>query len=322
MPSILTIARQRRRRRQQSLSSGHQRVQRTVLGTGFLLSTFLVVLILGGALTYASLTSGLPSLDKLTVLLDPARGELLQPTRLYDRTGEHLLAVLAPVDGPREYIPYADIPPALIQAAVASVQPDFWTSPGYRLSGWRLPETHPTIAQQLAADLLLWDSPASTVRAIHERMLASQMTVTYGREKVMEWYLNTVDYGHYAYGIEAAAQLYLGKSVRQLDLGESALLAAIARAPALNPIDAPQAAEQQRMEIIRSMLEQGLITPAETSQAVLNPPSPLTELPQANGGIGEAAPAFVNLALAELQEQFGGKRISLGGLNILHQPGL
>ncbi len=73
-------------------------------------------------------------------------------------------------------------------------------------------------------------------------MLAAQVTASYGSRQVLEWYLNSADYGHYAYGAEAAAQLYFGKSVTQLDLSEAALLAAVSQAPALNPIDAAAAA--------------------------------------------------------------------------------
>jgi membrane peptidoglycan carboxypeptidase len=319
MPSTLTIARQRRHRRQNIRSSAQQRVQRSVLGFGFIVSAVLVVLILVGVLTYAGLTRGLPPVEELTVLLDPENGLLLQPTRLYDRTGDHLLAVLSPTDDSRDYAPYSRIPKSLVNATIALAEPDFWTSPGYKITGWRNPTTHPTLAQRLAYDLLLWDAPASAVRAIHERLLAAQVTASYGREQVLEWYLNSADYGHYAYGAEAAAQLYLGKSVTQLNLGESALLAAVSQAPALNPIDAPKAAEQRRIQVVQAMMEQGLITPAETAQAIRNPPSLRTHLPSGEGpgGEGNIAPAFVAFALSQLDAQFGAGRLERGGLTIL-----
>jgi len=57
--------------------------------------------------------------------------------------------------------------------------------------------------------------PPRPLRAIHERMLAAQVTASYGREQVLEWYLNSADYGHYAYGAEAAAQLYLENPSRK-----------------------------------------------------------------------------------------------------------
>ena len=315
MSSTLTIVRQRRHRRHQLRSSARQRSQRTVLGFGFVVSAATVVLILAVALTYAGLTRGLPPVEELPILLNPQTGLLLQPTRLYDRSGQHVLAALSPTNAARVYALYSQLPQSLVYATIAAAEPRFWDSPGYVIGGWQDPQTHPTLAQQLVYGLLLWDESPSALRAIHERMLASQVTTEYGREQVLEWYLNSADYGHYAYGAEAAAQLYLGKSVTQINLSEAALLAAVSQAPALNPIDAPQTAEQRRVETLKSMLGQGLISADEAAQAILDRPSPLTPLPQA--GEGNLAPAFVNLALSQLDQRFGAGRVERGGMTIL-----
>jgi len=101
--SILTIIRQRRHRRSQIRSSTQQRSQRVALGFGFVISAALVLAVLAAVLAYAGLTSSLPPIEELSVLLNPDNGQLLQPTRLYDRTGQNLLAVLAPSDGTRIY---------------------------------------------------------------------------------------------------------------------------------------------------------------------------------------------------------------------------
>ena len=185
-------------------------------------------LIIGGAFAYASLTANLPSIDLLPALLEPPDGSLLQPTRIYDRSGEHLLAVLAPVpvtvsgqwDAPRKYIsldpstgsgqapstlpavagqaPTAPehLPDDLLRATLAVADPDFYTGPGYSLIGLTDPEQHPTLAQSLVAKFLLWDETPGLRRALRERILAAQVTAHFGREKVAEWYLNTVNYGH------------------------------------------------------------------------------------------------------------------------------
>ena len=316
--SILTIIRQRRHRRSQIRSSTQQRSQRVALGFGFVISAALVLAVLAAVLAYAGLTSSLPPIEELSVLLNPDNGQLLQPTRLYDRTGQNLLAVLAPSDGTRIYALFSEIPQTLVDATVALAQPNFWSSPGYVVSGWQASQTHPTLAQQLVSNLLLGDQAASPLRGIHERILAGQVTARYGRLQVLEWYLNSADYGHYAYGAEAAAQLYLGKSVTQINLGEAALLAAISQQPAINPIDAPQQAEQNRLQVLRDMLNQGLITPADAAQAVRNPPSTRNRIPVEGGkeGNGSIAPAFVNLVLSQLDQQFGAGRVERGGLTI------
>jgi membrane peptidoglycan carboxypeptidase len=247
----------------------------------------------------------------LTVLLNPQDGLLLQPTRLYDRTGAHLLAILAPSPDARKYLPYDQLPQPLLDATIALADPDFWNHAGYSIAGWQDPSTHPTLAQKLVFDLLLWNEPPSSQRAIQERLLAAQVTARYGRKQVLEWYLNSADYGHDAFGAEAAAQLYYGKSATQLDLSEAALLAAVSQTPALNPIDAPQAAEMMRQETLLVMSRLGLITADEKAQAQAKPPTIQVMAPQTN-----LAPVGVNLALDELEKQFDRTRLARGGLSI------
>ncbi|NOY98018.1 MAG: hypothetical protein GXP40_02280 [Chloroflexi bacterium] len=269
------------------------------------------------ASTYASLTRDLPPVETLPVLLNPPDGLLLQPTRLYDRSGEHLLQVFAPTDAPRRYIPLSDqnpqhLPEALAQATLAMADPGFWEHPGYTLAGLDNPDYHPTLAQRLAADLLLWNEPPSTRRALRERILAAQITARYGRQQVLEWYLNSANYGHYAYGAEAAAQLYFGKSAMELDVAESADLAAVSQAPALNPIDAPIAAYQRRQETLHVMETLGMLTPKVAASALQTTPRllPFTE-PE------NPAPAFTHLVLAQLSELYDRARLERGGLTII-----
>lgn len=312
MPPTLTIVRQRRHRRQAVQRSGQRRGQRAVLAVGFIVSALLLVLLVAAGLAYASLTRGLPSIEELNILLNPQDGLLLQPTRLYDRSGAHLLEALAPSPGPRSYVPYSQIPKSLVDATLALADPVFWQEPGFVLAGWQEPQTHPTLAQKLVSDLLLWDEPPSISRAIRERLLAAQVTARFGREKVLELYLNSADYGHYAYGIDAAARLYFGKSAAQLNLSEAVLLAAVGQAPALNPMDAPQAAEAMRRETLQYMQKVGLITPDQAAQALANPPKILPYTAPAS-----AAPAFVALALDQLSQRFDRTRIERGGLDIL-----
>jgi membrane peptidoglycan carboxypeptidase len=310
--SSLTIVRQRRHRRQSSRRSGQQRSQRAVLVFGFAVSGLLLAASLGAALVYAGLTRGLPPVAGLNILLDPQNGTLLQPTRLYDRSGAHVLAVLAPSPEARSYASYSQLPQTLIDATVALAQPDFWTSPGFTAGGWQDPEKHTTLAQKLVSDLLLWDEPASTTRAIHERMLAAQVTSRYGRQQVLAWYLNSADYGHFAFGAESAARLYFGKDITQLDVSEAALLAAVSQAPALNPIDAPQAAELMRLETIAILKAIGKITAEQADQATAEKPVLLPYTPTTS-----AAPAFVNLALDQLAKRFDRTRLERGGLDVI-----
>jgi membrane peptidoglycan carboxypeptidase len=314
MPSTLTIIRQRRDRRNRRRRSTEQRSGRVAFVAGFIASAVLVLGMVAAALGYANVTSDLPSIQQLPILLNASNGLLLQPTRVYDRSGAHLLAVLAPTDSARTYIPFDRFPKSLINATLAAADPNFEHHAGYSWTGWNDATVHPTLAQRLASDLLLWDEPSSPRRALRERLLAAQMTATFGREKILEWYLNSADYGNDAYGAEAGAQLYFGKSLEQINLSEAALLAAVSQSPALNPFDAPDAAEQARQEVLQKMLAQGLVSPELASQAALNSPHP-QPLPQGGRGEGDAV-AFVNIALDQLSQKFGSGRIRRGGLTV------
>ena len=320
MSAVRTILRRRRDRRESAHRSVEARTRRIALGFGFALSTLLALLILGAALFYANLTRDLPSVKSLPGLLNPPDGLLLQPTRIYDRSGQHILKTFAPSESPRRYIPLdpgnpQHLPDSLVQATIAMADPTFWEHSGYVLTGLSNPDLHPTIAQQLVSDLLLWNEPLSFQRAIRERLLAAQITYEYGRSQVIEWYLNSANYGNYAYGADAAAQLYFGKSADALTPAESAILAAVSQAPSLNPLDAPQAALQRGRETIHIMQALGFLSEEEANSALAESPSPLPPLPQGEGN-KEIAPAFLNLVLQQLDSQFDRARIERGGLTI------
>ncbi len=317
MPNAAAIIRTRSKRRLENRRRADSRLQRGFFVLGVILSLLLALSLLGAALAYAWLTGDLPSIEALPILLEPPDGQLLQPTRIYDRSGQHLLYVLAPEDRPRGYLPLdpqspRHLPEHLAQAVIIMADPNFWSHPGYVLEGWQNPNLHPTLAQRLAADLLLWDEPPTLRRALRERLLAAQITTHYGRERVLEWYLNSAHYGRYAYGAEAAAQLYLGKSAADLSLSEAALLAAAAHAPALNPLDAPQAAIQRQREILRVLQMTGQISEADAAQALNETLSLHATAPVPS----DPAPAFFNLVFSQLGQHFPRARLERGGLNI------
>ena len=68
-------------------------------------------------------------------------------------------------------------------------------------------------------------------RALRERILAAQITARYGRTQILEWYLNSANFGRYAFGAENAAQLYFGKSATRLSPFEAAILAGVSDSP-------------------------------------------------------------------------------------------
>jgi len=317
MTDIIPVLRRRRDRRESARRGAEARTRRIALGFGFVLSISLALLILGTAFYYAELTRDLPSVSVIPGLLNPPDGLLLQPTRVYDRTGLHILKTFAPTETPRRYIPLdpsnpQHLPDSLVQATLAMADPSFWEHSGYALTGLNNPDLHPTIAQQLVSDLLLWNEPPSLQRAFRERLLAAQITSEYGRSQVIEWHLNSANYGNYAYGAEAAAQFYFGKSAPELTMAESAILAAVSQAPGLNPLDAPQVALQRGREAIHIMGSLGFLSETEANLALAESPT-FASVPEEEN---EFAPAFLNLALQQLDTQFDRSRIERGGLTI------
>ena len=276
------------------------------------------LLLLAGGLAYADVTHDLPSVAYLPILLNPPDGLLLQPTRVYDRTGKHLLLAFAPTDGPRRYLPLnatlpQHLPDSLAKATVAVLDPGFWSHGGYVLSGWNDPASHPTLAQRLVSDLLLYNEAPSLRRALRERILAAQATATYGRAQILEWVLNSADYGNDAYGAEAAAQLYFGKPAIDLTPAESAVLASTAQSPGANPMDARDLVQPRRDKTIEIMLTQGAIT---TEQAIAALAAPVEAVPPRPPAADPTAPAFVHLVRNQLDQQFARERIERGGVTI------
>ncbi len=270
------------------------------------------------ALTYgfASVVQGLPSIESLPVLLDPPNGLLLQPTRLYDRSGQTLLLSLDnPLGGPRTYlnldanqIDY--IPDVLAQATLAASQPDFRASPGYALSGL-LADTHPTLAQRLVFDLLLRNEAPGLRRSLRERFLAGQLTARFGRDKILEWFLNSSAYGPQVYGVMAAAQAYFDKPPEDLTLAEAALLAALAELPEVDPAGLPTLLVERQKAVLERMLENGQISPAQALEALT---SELHIRPaQAADNL---APALTRLALAQLRASLPQVDAARGGLRL------
>ncbi|MCS6993493.1 MAG: transglycosylase domain-containing protein [Anaerolineales bacterium] len=324
--SALSILRRRRERRIEQRQKQSARHTGVLVGAGLSFFAVLGLLLLGLALAYAWLTADLPSSETLPALLEPPSGSLLQPTRIYDRTGKHLLAVLAPQDAPRRYLRVRDpaglpaqemsedeyFSPYLVGATVALIDPAFWVHPGYTLNGLNDPNVHPTIPQKLIAELVLWQEPPGLRRALRERLLAAQLVRRYGRQRVLEWYLNAANYGRLAYGADSAAWLYFGKSASELNLAESALLAAVNQSPAINPLDAPQAALQRQQEALK-VLQAAQVFPREEIEAARL--TPLTF--SSSEGFSSPAPAFVALALSQLEGEFDRARVERGGMVIL-----
>jgi penicillin-binding protein 1A len=124
-----------------------------------------------------------------------------------------------------------------------------------------------TITQQLARNVFL-NKSKKIVRKIAEIILALQLERKYTKEEILEFYLNQVYWGHNAYGIESAANLFFGKSASQLNLAESAVLVGMLRGPELySPFVNPKKSRWRKEIILKRMLDEQLITEEEYFEA-------------------------------------------------------
>ena len=314
--TVLLVKNRRVRRTAQRgrLLSGSRRVVWGVLAGGLFLTALAV---LGLSFFYTQLTADLPSVYALQSLLDPVTGVLAQPTRLYDRSGEVILLTLENPVVPRRYLHLnpADgeaFPPLLAQGAVALFDPLFWQREGIRWEDLDDPQPR-TIPERLAEDWLLPpDEPPGWQRTLRRRLLADQIVSAYGKEQVLEWYLNNAPFGHLAYGADAAAYAFLGKPASALNTAEVALLLAAMELPALNPLDAPAAALENQQAVLLRLLGLGLLDQAAYQQAK---EIPLNLRPAA--APQSSARAFTAQVVSQLAESLGRNRLERGGLRII-----
>jgi penicillin-binding protein 1A len=128
-----------------------------------------------------------------------------------------------------------------------------------------------TLSQQLAKNLFLTQERTAS-RKIQEAILALWLERNYSKDELLELYLNRVYFGSGAYGVEAAAQRYYGKSARHVTLSEAAVLAGLVQAPSrLAPTRNPQAAQARAQLVLAAMQDVGFITPQAFKTALANP---------------------------------------------------
>ncbi|MEJ5240893.1 MAG: transglycosylase domain-containing protein [Anaerolineales bacterium] len=278
---------------------------------GLSFALLLGLLLVTSGLAWLWLTHDLPSVQSLPLLLNPQDGLLRHPTRIADRHG-NLLQELSPLPGPRRYVSLRELPPLLIQALLLNQDPTFWQHPGFRLQGLTAPELHPTLAQQLVADLLLYQEPPTLHRALRERLLAWQITTQFGRERILEWYLNSADFGQNLIGIAAASEFYLGQSPEDLSPAAALFLAVIPPNPQINPHTLPQETRRQALELLQRLVQAGKLPPEEARPIE----EELGRIPFTAAPPPQETPAFLRLVSEQIQASLPIDRFRKGGLTL------
>lgn len=178
----------------------------------------------------------------------------------------------------RYWVELDDISPYLVDATVAVEDKDYYEHNGFDysriasallkdLKTQSMAEGASTISMQLARNLYL-TLDKTWARKIHEALYAYRLELFYDKEQILEGYLNTVNYGHGMYGIEAASRYYFGKSASELTLAESALLAGIPKGPSIySPINDYDKAMNRQAVILDLMDKQKYISAEEKNRA-------------------------------------------------------
>jgi penicillin-binding protein 1B len=216
----------------------------------------------------------------------------------------------------------SDIPTELIEAILAIEDQRFFTHPGLdirrivgatkaNVGAGRVVQGASTLTQQLAKNLFL-SARRSPLRKLRELAMALTLEARHSKEEILEAYVNQVylaqDGALAIHGVGRAAQVFFGKDVTQLDLGEAALLAGIIRGPSLYaPFRNPEAAETRRNVVLDVMLEQSVISEREHRQA-RSAPIRLRKKSQRT----RSARYFLDFVRQQIAARHGGKALRQG----------
>jgi penicillin-binding protein 1A len=200
---------------------------------------------------------------------------------ILDRNGEELASRGARYG---QAVSVDDLPPYLVKAILSTEDRRFYQHGGVDLRGtlralWvnlrrgGVVQGGSTITQQLARNLFL--SPEqSYLRKAKEALLALWLEGRYEKNQILSLYLNRIYLGAGAYGIEAAARTYFGKSARDVTLAEAVMLAGLPKAPSqLAPTLNPFGAQNRANEVLDNLLETGAVTEFEAREARAHPPT-------------------------------------------------
>ncbi len=316
-----------RRRRSAARHNSHA-VRNVLLG---LVSSFWLVMIFicGGVTTvpaagYMYVASLLPQNGDLKPI------QVTQSTKIYDRYGNLLFEVFDPNGGRRTLVAPQDIPQVLKDATIATEDPTFYDNPGIDVQGiarafyYFYRDGRPsvggsTITQQVVKNTVL--SPEVTLtRKLREAFYALELTKRYSKPEILAMYLNTINFGNLSYGVQAAAQSYFGKNVRDLNLNEATLLAGLPQAPYLyDPCRNPEAALARQKVVLASMVREAYLTNAQADTASAQTAQLLQSeefQKHCGAGIAQKYPHFVEYVREQLETIYGPEMVYNGGLQV------
>ena len=275
-----------RRRRLRRLNGGRRRgAPRWFWLVGVLVFLLLVMVAIGGGMTFAVYYHYADDLERPDIALARTGSA---GSRIFDRNGNILYEFVDPLSGLKNTISLSEISPWLKAATVSTEDASFYDNPGVNIKGLlraameNLTPFGPgffkgsggsSITQQLVKNVYIPPeerAERSLGRKIKEVILAIELKRRYDDDQILEWYLNQVYYGNFAYGAEAASWRYFGKPAKDLTLAEAAMLAGIPSAPGyyspVIPENRPEATRRQHY-VLDLMVDHGYISQRQADEA-------------------------------------------------------
>ena len=244
-------------------------------------------------------------------------------TTVYASTGEPIKEF---AEQRRIEVPYGDIPDILIKAIVATEDNRYFSHSGVDVRGilralrddvprvlrGQRPQGASTITQQLARSLFLHPE-VSLRRKLKEAFLAREIEKKYPKRKILELYCNYFYLGDGGYGVGSAADVFFGKSVKDLSLEEAALIAGIFQRPGrYSPYRNPKTTLERRNHVLNRLAEEGYVRKEQAEEAKK---APMKVLPQRQTS-GEFAAYFFEEVRKYIQANYGNEALLTGGLKV------
>lgn len=215
-------------------------------------------------------------------------------------------------------------PDHLVEAFVAAEDARFFEHEGVDIksivramlrnfTAGRIEQGGSTITQQVTKSLLLKNPERTYRRKVREATLSLQVERVFTKHEILYLYLNQIYLGQGAYGVQAAADTYFGKTVEELTLAESALLAGLPQAPArYSPVRHFDRAKARQRYVLERMVEEGFIT-REAFQAAL---AEELDIREREDNTFQKAPYFTEHVRRDVLERYGRDMLYRGGLEI------
>lgn len=243
-------------------------------------------------------------------------------TKIYDRTGKILLYEIFGEER-RIWVSKDKVPDYLIKAILAAEDANFYSHRGIDIKAIiraileDLKIKKPlfggsTITQQLIRTYF-FTTEKTIKRKVNELILAMEIERKYSKDQILEWYLNSVPFGRNAYGVGAASQIYFGKEVEELSIGESAALAAMIKAPSLYTPDnneGKKRLETRKNYIIKRMVTLGFLTEEVAKEAIEE------KLEFKEKKVSLLAPYFTLWVKEILEKKYGKEFLTSRGLKV------